>query len=178
MRGKAILTGLSQSMPEPPIAKVATCKVKIVTRDNLAKIKTVQKGECLVLEDLKPSDYVDGVKADTYIKNSSGVISNVGGKGCHANVTAVGYGIPAISDTYGQSGINASEFLKEGQVIELENFTKAIEIRKAPDEKFPEGRVFSKLVGTVYESSGPVQGGGLGAPNLADIMKRWGVGPK
>lgn len=161
MKGKEILKGLSC----PGDKRVATCKVNIVPRSNLEKIKTLKKGECLVTDDIKPED-----KVDTYMAIAAGIIQNVGGKGCHTNVFAYAKNIPAISDTYGQSGQNATEVLKDGQEIVLESYTETIEVEK------PDGRVLRRNIGTVYEHipEQPVPGG-LGKPTLADIMKKWGV---
>lgn len=166
MRGKAILTGLSC----PGDKRVVTCKVKVITRENLAKIKDLKPGECLVTDDIKPEDHVD-----QDMERAAGIIQNVGGKGCHTNMFAYAHNIPALSDTYGQSGANATDVLKDGQMIELESFTQTVEVNKPATAEQP-ARVLRRNVGTVYESGGdqPVKGG-LGQPTLADIMKKWGV---
>jgi phosphoenolpyruvate synthase/pyruvate phosphate dikinase len=160
-KGKPILKGLSC----PGDKRVATCKVRVVLRENLDQIKNLQKGECLVTDEIKPEDHVD-----EYMEKAAGIIQNVGGKGCHTNMFAFAHNIPAIADTYGQSGEGGTEILKNGQEIVLESFTATEEVTKA------DGSTRRKNIGTVYENM-PDQGvpGGLGSPTLADIMKKWGV---
>lgn len=169
MKGKPILKGLSC----PGEARVATCKVRVVPRDQIHKLKELKQGECLITDDFKPEDAPPGSLEEKYLIQASGFISNVGPRSSHLNMIAFKLKIPAIANTYGQSGENATEVLRDGQEIVLESYTETVEVPK------PDGRILRKDLGTVYESE-PGNGieGGLGKPSLADIMAKWGVQKK
>ena len=77
------------------------------SRDSYTKVNEFKKGDILVTEMTDP-DW------EPIMKLSSGIITNKGGRTCHASIVARELGIPAIVGT-----LNGTELLKNGQEITL-----------------------------------------------------------
>ena len=92
-------------------SKIVTGKIKkmfsLDSRDTLSKKNSFNKGDILVTEMTDP-DW------EPIMKLSSGIITNKGGRTCHASIVARELGIPAIVGT-----LNCTEILKNGEEITL-----------------------------------------------------------
>ena len=98
-KGKVIVTGVSVG------EKISTGKVKVL--ESMKEYKSFQKGDILVT-DMTTPDW------EPIMKISSGIITNKGGRTCHAAIVARELGINAIVGTS-----NATKLLNSGQSVTM-----------------------------------------------------------
>ncbi|HMS86077.1 MAG TPA: phosphoenolpyruvate synthase, partial [Nitrospira sp.] len=98
-RGKVLLTGRSVG------SKISVGPVRVVK--SLQQLRDFKDGDVLVTDKTDP-DW------EPVMKKASGIITNRGGRTCHAAIVSRELGVPAIVGTG-----NATELLRNGQVVTL-----------------------------------------------------------
>ena len=98
-RGKVVLTGRSVG------SKISVGPVRVVT--HLQQLRDFHDGDVLVTDKTDP-DW------EPVMKKAAGIITNRGGRTCHAAIVSRELGVPAIVGTG-----NATELLRDGQVVTL-----------------------------------------------------------